>query len=405
MRVLHVNEHLASRGGIETYLLSLFPLLEAEGMEPVFAYASGDGGIVRRAEQVASLADARLSARRDGAAAMRSVLRRVKPDVVHLHNIHNMGAVSSCLESVPTVLTLHDYRYLCPSSNLFYRRTGTICERTCGVGCFVTTAIKHCMTPRPHLALQQYSRVKWMMRSACRLAGTVAPSRYAADRLVQSGFDKARVQVTPYFCSVQSLAAPRSLPNKPRLLYMGRLSDNKGWKYFVRALGLLPMEVMGTIVGNVTADKHQMVLKEARQAGCVDRLHVRPWADRSEIADIISEATLLVFPSIWAETLGIVGLEALACGVPVIASDVGGVREWLHPGITGLLVPPASPTAIATAVQDLLASPARMMEMGQAGIELIRDRFAPDQHLKALTSLYSFATRSGIIADAAVAAC
>ena len=75
------------------------------------------------------------------------------------------------------------------------------------------------------------------------------------------------------------------------------------------------------------------------------------------------QSNVLVFPSVWAETLGIVGLEALAHGVPVVASDVGGVREWLDDEKTGFLVPPKSPQAIASAIQQEADASAKTAEI------------------------------------------
>ena len=96
----------------------------------------------------------------------------------------------------------------------------------------------------------------------------------------------------------------------------------------------------------------------------------------------------MAFPSLWPETLGIVGLEALACGVPVVASDVGGVREWLGDAQTGLLVPAGNPAALAEAVQRLLNSCQLRQSFGRNGIDLIRRQFSPGRHLDILLEIY-----------------
>src|SRR5690606_10448899 len=98
---------------------------------------------------------------------------------------------------------------------------------------------------------------------------------------------------------------------------------------------------------------------------------------------------------IWAETLGIVGLEALASGVPVVASDIGGVREWLVPGVTGLLAPPKDSAALAQGMRRILESPALNRRMGEAGLQLIRERFDPERHVAELQQVYRFATGEG----------
>jgi glycosyltransferase involved in cell wall biosynthesis len=142
------------------------------------------------------------------------------------------------------------------------------------------------------------------------------------------------------------------------------------------------------MVGNFTHDSRDAVVSQASAVGCADRLELRPWAGREEIGAAFEQASVFVFPSIWPETLGIVGLEALATGVPVVASDVGGVREWLVDGETGYLVPPKDAGALAGRVGELLASPERNLAFGRNGIALINRKFAVAGHVDQLEAIY-----------------
>ena len=106
------------------------------------------------------------------------------------------------------------------------------------------------------------------------------------------------------------------------------------------------------------------------------------------IAGIFERTTVLAFPSLWPETLGIVGLEAMANGAPVVASDVGGVREWLVDGESGYLAPPGDAVALAERMQSIIVDGQRSLLMGQAGINMVRNKFAPESHLDRLLSIY-----------------
>ena len=75
----------------------------------------------------------------------------------------------------------------------------------------------------------------------------------------------------------------------------------------------------------------------------------------------------MAVPSLWPEPFGLIGIEAFGCGRPVVASDTGGVREWLEPGVNGLAVAPGRPRALAAALSELLADPVRQARMGAAG--------------------------------------
>lgn len=388
MKILHFNEHLSWAGGVETYLLNLLPLLEQAGHPQAIVYAQGDARLASHAIHLPELAHAGRRAERAGYRRTRDVLADERPDVVHVHSTHNTGVLRACLESVPTILHGHDYRFLCPASSMFYRRTQEICGRKCGPGCFTTTLTKHCLTPRPLPAVRSYRRVRFVARNAARFAQAIGPSESVRARFLQAGFAADRVTTLPYFCPLVPLDRPRPAPPRPTVLFIGRLRDIKGYRYFVQALGLLPADVRGTMIGDFTAERTAEVERLATAAGCRDRLQLRPWAKREEIRGVMSQASLLVFPSIWPETLGIVGLEALACGVPVVACDVGGVREWLLPERTGLLVPPKDAAALAAAVRRILASGELLDAMGRAGLELIRERFSTDAHVDGLERIY-----------------
>src|SRR5262245_58803651 len=125
MRILHLNDHLSWSGGIETYLLSLIPRLEAQAHRQVVGFAEGDDNLVGGSRRLPWLAHSGRAARRQAYRHTTDLLAAERPDVVHIHNIRNVGALAACLDTVPTILHGHDYRYLCPASTFYFRRTET----------------------------------------------------------------------------------------------------------------------------------------------------------------------------------------------------------------------------------------------------------------------------------------
>ena len=89
---------------------------------------------------------------------------------------------------------------------------------------------------------------------------------------------------------------------------------------------------------------------------------------------------MAVVPSTWYENQPMAVLEALAVGLPVVGSDLGGIPELIDPGRDGLLVPPGDDKALATAMGELLADPARAFAMGQTGRQKIEAEFPPSLH-------------------------
>lgn len=388
MKVLHVNEHLEYKGGVETYLFGLLPRLEEQGVTPVWVYASGNPTLYERTCHVPALGTAGFRAEVQARKQMRAVLCKEAPDVVHIHNVQNIGALQASFEYGPTVVTTHDYRWVCPANSFFYKRTQAVCERTCGLGCFATTLTKHCVTPRPQYAAYFYRRAKWGIEHANRFAHVIVPSEGARRKYASSGFSEAEMSVLPYFCELEPAKTPRSVPEVPTITYLGRIASNKGHEYFVEALGHLSEDVQGVIVGSISDQAARDLRALAERYDCADQLQLRGWASRTEVLDLFDRTSVFVFPSLWPETLGIVGIEALSRGVPVVASDVGGVREWLDDEENGFVVPPKDARAIAASVQRLIEDEKQLLDFGRRGIETIRERFLPSQHITQLISLY-----------------
>lgn len=388
MKVLHVNEHLAYKGGVETYLFGLLPRLEANSITSVVAYAEGDTSLHDRVAQTPAIGTAGFRAERTASRQMDAVLQQESPDIVHIHNVQNIGAFQAAFAFGPTLVTTHDYRWVCPANSFFYTRTQEICDRTCGLGCFTTTLTKRCVTPRPQYAGYFYRRAKWAIKHADRFAHVIAPSQGAYEKYSASGFGKATMSVLPCFCGLVPADAPRSIPASPTITYLGRIASNKGHEYFVDALGHLSADVQGVMVGSIGDEDAAALRRRAEKAGCADRLTLHGWASREEVLDLFDRTSVFVFPSLWPETLGIVGIEALSRGVPVVASDVGGVREWCLDGETGFTVPPKDARAIADRVEYLLADRKRLQAFGRRGIDLIQRKFLPEHHIDQLLDIY-----------------
>jgi glycosyltransferase involved in cell wall biosynthesis len=388
---------LSCSGGVETYLLSLIPRLDALGHQQFVAFAEGDEDLVSNSLKLPLLASADRASRRAGYRRMVRLLADTAPDVVHVHNVQNSGMLDACLDNAPTILHGHDYRQLCPASTFYRRGTETICERTCGPGCFLATVRGRCLSWRPSYAWNYYRRVRSFATNAQRFAQIVAPSAYASERFIRGGVLPERISVLPYFSPIEPLDWNRPLPIRPTILFIGRIRPLKGWRFFIDALSQLPQDVRGLMIGDFTPSSSSAVLRSANRLGCADRLELRPWVSRGDVANVYREATVLVVPSIWPETLGIVGLEALACGVPVVGCDVGGMGEWLIDGRTGRLVPPKDAAAIAATVAEILARPDRGEALGEAGRALIRAKFSSEWHVDELVAQYRSVSGAGLV--------
>jgi len=186
-------------------------------------------------------------------------------------------------------------------------------------------------------------------------------------------------------------------PAEPSVVFVGRITRQKGLPVLLRAAEWIAPEAQLVLCAG-QADTAEL---QAEVTGLVEHLRATRsgviWLPgmlaKSEVIQILSHATVFVCPSEY-EPLGIVNLEAMACGAAVVASAVGGIPEVVADGQTGLLVPPGDEAALASAVNSLIADPGKAAEFGSRGrLRATRD-FSWDKIAVQTAALYAELARS-----------
>jgi glycogen(starch) synthase len=164
-----------------------------------------------------------------------------------------------------------------------------------------------------------------------------------------------------------------------RLLYVGRVVLNKGIATAIKALRLLPEQARLDVDGYGAPEVLEELATLARQLGVSDRVSFAR-SPRSELADKYRDADVVLFPSEWAEPFGLVPLESMARGTPVVATGTGGSGEFLTDGDNCLLFPPGDPAALADAVRRLADDVELRRRVAEGGsrtaAEMTIDRYA-----------------------------
>lgn len=215
----------------------------------------------------------------------------------------------------------------------------------------------------------------------------------AASEMIRDSVAKSAPWTFPDVAIIRMGVETRDFPLAPphpdrwdwRLLYVGRVVPNKGIATAIKALPLLPDAARLDVDGYGPPETIAEMQDLARSLGVSERVAFTR-SPRSELADRYREADVVVFPSEWPEPFGLVPLEAMARGTPVVATGTGGSGEFLHDGENCLRFPPGDPSALAAAVSRLAGDVELRRLVAEGGArtagEMTIDRYA--QRLEAV---------------------
>lgn len=227
------------------------------------------------------------------------------------------------------------------------------------------------------------SRLDEERRIASDASRIVATATAEAFELVRMGADTAKIAVVPCGVDLRDFQpmgpAEERDRSRKRLVCLSRLVERKGIGDVINALVLLP-DVELIVAGGPDASKlhedteAQRLLQLAKDLDVADRVVFRGRVERQHVPALLRSADAVVcYP--WYEPFGIVPLEAMACGVPVVVSQVGGLVDSIVNGVTGIHVPPRSPLALSEALRDLLKDEKRCMDLALAGTRRTNRRY------------------------------
>lgn len=271
----------------------------------------------------------------------------------------------------------HDHEAYCLRRH-YYDPLRRNCDRTYSFfPCRLCSAVT-----RPEWIPRALTRDMIGFRDELKTVKAFVPATYIKENLVRNGWPAERVKVLyPLFVKPD---APRTdfMPDgQLRVLFMGQLIAGKGVQVLVDAMGLLKRPATLTIVGTGRDEQ------KLRQRAAAD-VRFEGWQENAQ--RYFKTADVCVVPSLWNEPYGTVGAEALSHGVPVICFDVGGLYDWLKPGVTGLFpetaggrtrTPDARTPACLAAALDKIADPQLLAKMSVGATDLVRRLFDPDRFL------------------------
>lgn len=315
---------------------------------------------------------------------MRRELRVQHPDIMHVHSVYpwfSPSVLMACRhEHVPVVLHVHSYTLTCPTT--FHLWKGRVCEDCLGgheYRCVLKNCRNNVLESCAYTLRSSVARRFRLFHDNVTLLIALTP--FAKGGLLQAGFREDQIAVVPNPTSVKGTAPDR--PAGEYVAFAGRISSEKGVNVLVTAAARMP-DVPFKVAGDGPV-LSEMMARAPRNVEFLGRLGL------DDLLTFYRKSRILVVPSVFLEPFGMVVVDAMALGVPVIASRIGGLPHVVDDGITGCLFDPGSPEALVKDVRRLWEAPHLCDRMGRAGREKVMREYSQDKFYHNLMAVYQTA--------------
>ncbi len=388
MRILFANDGVGDAGGVQTYLETVMEGLSARGHELSFLHCATD---TSKTVSTKLTGIPYFAVEERGLDRTMVEVERWSPDVCFSHNMHRLDVEDKLLTTLPVVKFMHGYFGTCiggQKSHFF--PTSQPCHRRFGAACLALYLPRRCGQLDVRKMAEQYEWAKRQHALLSSYISIVVASDHMKREYVGNGVHEKKVVVDPLFCSPM-LPSENPQPrdaNCRHVVFLGRMTKLKGGELLIRAVNDASRRLGNVINLTMAGDGPQRSRWEQLAARLGVPATFPGWLTADQRERLLGEATILAVPSVWPEPFGLVGLEAAAFGVPAIAFDVGGVREWLRDGVNGIVVPGRLPSwhALSKGLVEALSDDERLLEMGREARK-VAVALSLDKHLDRLEQI------------------
>jgi glycosyltransferase involved in cell wall biosynthesis len=385
MNVLMVHNSVNTKGGDDVYVRGLADQGDRYGLRfsTVFAVETNKSIEFNYNGEVSVVS------RCDASKYLHQLTDKLSSELINIQTNYSVSVANACVRILPTVKTTHATDTVCPGHLKFLRKSGVPCEITYSWKCLASGFSEGCCTRHPIRFLQMYRGINAENQELSeKYKAIVVMSEYIREQVIHAGTLGEKINVVPYSTPVYN-GPVGTTDEKRHIVFAGRVAEIKGPHVMIRAL--VPVlkrydNVVIDIVGDGPQRSHLMTL--IADEGLENRVILHGWQDREQTLSKINSAYLVVFPSIYPEAFGIVGIEAMMRGKPVIGFDVGGVRTWLRSGETGILLQSSEHEKLRESVIQLLEDPALYKKFSTNAARVARREFSPDAHFAGLKNVY-----------------
>jgi glycosyltransferase involved in cell wall biosynthesis len=406
VKILFINKFFFLKGGSENSFFETAKLLEKNGHEVAFFSTTHPKNVdstyskyfisgvnFEKSDRLTQkvIAAGRILYSFEAKRKLERLVKEEKPELIHLHNIYHQisPSILHTLQhfNVPVVMTLHDYKMVCPVYTLFNK--GRICEK-CLHKKFYHCLLQKCCKDsylKSFLATIEMYLHHNILNIYKFIDAFICPSYFLKEKIEALNYH-AKVFYVPNFINIHNFVPSYTWTEKT-LVYFGRLSQEKG--LFTLLSAIKGLGVTCKIIGD--GPTRNDLEKKAKHEQIINVVFLGYKPQKELIAEI-QKAMFVVLPSEWFENNPFSIIEAFALGKPVLASRIGGIPELVTDFKTGLTFEPGTIDELRNHIQYLSEHSELIVELGKNARRFAEQHFCSEKYFRDLMNIYHLVMKS-----------
>ncbi|MEO6183897.1 MAG: glycosyltransferase family 4 protein [Verrucomicrobiota bacterium] len=313
---------------------------------------------------------------------VKSAVDTFQPEILYVHKMAGLEVIEALIQSgVPVVRMVHDHDIYCMRSYKYHYFSRKICTRAAGLYCVFPCGA---FLARNHeggfpLKLVNYVAKKKEIHLNKQFQRMIVVTHYMKDELLRNGFSEDKIEIHPPVPIMGDPLLRSNFSDRNLIVYAGQIIRGKGVDILLHTLSRLTIPFECIIFGD--GSHRPYCEKLCRRLKLDDRVQFMGFVPQEELKNVYRECSVMAISSVWPEPFATIGMEAMSYGIPVVAFDAGGIKDWLLDGQNGFLVPWMDCGQFAARLEQLLKDKSLARQMGQRGLKLVEEKFSFSQYI------------------------
>ncbi|NQY23331.1 MAG: glycosyltransferase family 4 protein [Campylobacteraceae bacterium] len=378
MHVLWINNKASRGGGAEQYIYNTVKHLNKKGIKSSLLYDPN----IEVENEFLDIFDSAFPL-----LCIKEQIQNINPDLLYIHQLHDYASYEEIMKSkVKKIRFYHDHKLFCLREHKYKTLSKKTCICKTGLDCY--SCLGFIKKTQDGFKIASLGKLQKLQDINKRLDLFIVASSYMKEHLKLHHFEASKIMINPLYANDNVEYKNSMNINKSKtLLYVGQLVTGKGIDILLNAMKNIDKSYSLKIIGS--GAQEEFLKHYAQKLKIEERVEFIGQIEHEKLLFYYQRAYCLIVPSRTPETFNLTGVEALKAGLPVIAANVGAIKEWLIHGNNGFLFESNNAQDLALKINDLISNPSLHKNFCLNAFKSTQHNFKSQTHINNLIDIFN----------------